>query len=313
MCILCFQILYFALLVNGMFQVSEASCTADFLGIYQRFNTSIYDSYYCCNVCGGLLVWQVNNVTAAAHVDATIGRLISDSTANFNSVSMILSVRRNEETCIDSVLIVSQTESNYAPNVTCTGNSQCRVSYSSSIEYTPESMSSGRTQMEQILDQNDIVYPNNSCATQILICQTNDMVLKWTREEIFVAGYTEADSPGVYNFSVHPLDSSIVQSLTAVLEMSANNIISVIIWTDFDSVGSFNVSCSSTMDKTTLLVNQPTFTTDDNSDAAVASTQAYSTQQSLDSNNTLTSAGRRVSLSPSKLIYIISYNYTSIL
>ncbi len=305
MCTLCFQILYFALLVNGMFQVSEASCTADCLGMHQRFNTAIYDSYYCCNVCGGQLVWHVNNVTAAIHVNGIIGQLISHNTSNFNSVSMILSVRSNEETCIDSVLIVSQTESNYAPEVTCTGNSQCRVSYSSCIEYTPVSMSSGRTQMEQILDQNDIVYPNNRCATQILICKTNDMVLKWTKEEIFVAGYTEADSPGVYKFRLHPLNSSIVQSLTAVLETSANNIISVIIWTDFDSVGSFNVSCSSTMDKTIALVNQPTFTTADNSDATLASTQAYSTQQSLDSNNTLTSAGRSVSLSPSKLIYII--------
>ncbi len=305
--------MYFALLVNGMFQVSEASCTADFLGINQRFNTSIYDSYYCCNVCGGYLVWHVSNITVASHGNTTIGELISQKISNIGYVSMILSVRSNEETCIDSVLIVSQTESNYAPEVTCTGNSQCRVPYSSSIEYTPVSMSSGRTQMEQILDQNDIVYPNNSCATQILICQTNDMVLKWTREEMFVAGYTEADSPGVYNFSVHPLNSSIVQSLTVVLETSANNIISVIIWTDFDSVGSFNVSCSSTMNKTTVLVNQPTFTTADNSDATLASTQAYSTQQSLDSNNTLTSAGRRVSLSPSKLIYIISYNYTSII
>ncbi len=60
--------------------------------------------------------------------------------------------------------------------------------------------------------------------------------------------------------------------------MSVNNIISVIIWTDFDSVGSFNVSCSSTMNKTTVLVNQPNFTTADNSDATPASTQAYSTQ-----------------------------------
>ncbi len=254
-------------------------------------------------------MWHVNDDLIASHVNGTIGELISKHISNISYVSMILSVRSNEETCTDSVLIVSQIESNYAPEVTCTGNFQCRVSYSSSIEYTPVSMSSGRTQMEQILDQNDIVYPNNSCATQILICQTNDMVLKWTREEIFVAGFTEADSPGVYNFSVHRLDSSIVQSLTVVLEMSVNNIISVIIWTDFDSVGSFNVSCSSTMNKTTLLVNQPTFTTDDNSDAAVASTQAYSTQQSLDSNNTLTSAGRRVSLSPSNLIYIILQLY----
>ncbi len=120
MYILCFQILYFAILVNGMFQVSEASCTADFIGIHQRFNTSIYDSYYCCNVCGGYLVWHVSNITVAAHVDTMIGELISPNISNIGYVSMILSVRSNEETCTDSVLIVSQTESHYKPRVTCT-------------------------------------------------------------------------------------------------------------------------------------------------------------------------------------------------
>ncbi len=257
-------------------------------------------------------MWQVNNVTAASHVKGIIGELISQNISNIGYVSMILSVRSNEETCIESVLIVSQTESNYAPEVTCTGNAQCRVSYSSSIEYTPVSMSSGRTQMEQRLDQNDIVYPHNSCAIQILVCQSIDTVPMWTRDNMSVATFNEVDLPGKHQATIHPPISSVLQSLTVVLKTSANNIISVIIWTDFDSVGSFNVSCSSTMNKTTLLVNQPTFTTADNSDAAVASTQAYSiqhtstqaysTQQSLDSNNTLTSAGRRVSLSPSKLI-----------
>ncbi len=269
-------------------------------------------------------MWHANDVPIASHENGMNDKLISRNKSNIGYVSMILSVRRNKETCIDSVLIISQTESNYKPRVICTtenNNSRCLVSYNSSMEYRPVFKSSGCTQMEQLLDQNDIVYPNNSCATQILVCQSIDTVQMWTRDNMPVATFNEVDLPGKHNATIHPSISSVVQSLTAVLETSENNIISVIIWTDFDSVGSFNVSCSSTMDKTTLLVNQPTFTTADNSDAIRnlistqscstqhTSSQAYSTQQFFDSNNTSTFAGRSVSLSPSKLIYIISCNY----
>ena len=191
---------------------------------------------------------------------------------NDSYCAILLSVfRNNNSVCMDSVLIVTTTRSNFDSEVTCQDDdSQHTASNITSANTLPE-MTSTDVKLMHVVNQTDLVAPSKNFTTHILTCRSYSNIL-WEINGNNVISFNENDVIGAHNFSLYHLNLSEVEWEAVIVHKEAPKIVSVMIWTDFDSVGSFRVTCRSRMDEATIAFNPHT-----THSPTLTSTEVYST------------------------------------
>ncbi len=243
-----------------LLHINEATDSADFLARLQRIDSTSYDFYYCCNICGGHLLWRVDSEDVGSYSTGTTPgsaiRQTSNTNSNIKYVSMILSVQ-NETTgdCIDSVLIATNTDSDWRPDVVCRGaHGQITVTYRNE-RYVSESRRADGAAISEVISL------NTTCETQIIVCHSNDTVLSWSRNNRTITSFNESTIRGNFRFDVPPVRVGDEMYQALLLGVDSETLFSALFWTNFRSVESFNITCSSRMGSgPSLPINLPTTT-----------------------------------------------------
>ena len=234
---------------------------AEFLAVTRRnISSEYYDLYYCCNVCGGGILWIVDDEDAAIHRmtsspgDVDFYRYPADP-ATLRYASVVLSRRVNDnggQVCLDSVLVVTQTEplSERRPEVRCTGGPYQQTVIYPDEPRDPVMINNGSVALEHLVDQSNIVAPGSNFTTQILGCRSSGIPQTWEKSERVEAAYnTINSSPGAKVSETYTSNSSIVRVATVLLERQTNGpsdeVYSMFLWTDIVSSSPATVTCVS--------------------------------------------------------------------
>ena len=118
-------------------------------------------------------------------------------------------------------------------------------------------MTSTDVKLMHVVNQTDLVAPSKNFTTHILTCRSCSNIL-WEINGNSVTSFNENDEIGARNFSLYHLNLSKVEWEAVIVHKEAPKIVSVMIWIDFDSVGTFRVTCRSRMDEAIIAFNPHT-------------------------------------------------------
>ncbi len=224
-----------------MLHINEAQESANFLSIAQRYDEAIYDSYYCCNICGGFLSWIIDNedvgVFQPGAREGTVSRVISN---DITYVALLLAKQnRTGMICVDSVLIATQTNRSWRPTVICQGlNTQVIIDSrheENGVPYLNEGESNAMTSL------------NTSCNTQIIVCRRNDTVLSWSRDDVHIISLNRSDimMTNSHEFEVPSRAYQNVSYKALLLGGNGESLVSALFWVDFHLSGNLYITCDS--------------------------------------------------------------------
>ncbi len=243
----------------ALFNMSGAG-GAQFLGIQRRFrDSSYYDSYYCCNICGGDLLWVFDDFHILLHrlSQSNVGDVevqAVNSSSRFSS--MILSHRvKGSEACIDAVIIATQTNPEWRPRVICRSRHQQHiVEYDSSlIDPIYEDHNSYVALTYSIMQPNIVPARTDTFITHFLVCRSFDNHITWTFNRSSVVVFNGRAEPGSKQFELYPEDSTTALYEAIVLEKTPNGITSVLVATILEPWHLYlhgKISCSNSLDQT---------------------------------------------------------------
>ena len=232
---------------------------AQFLGIQRRFrDSSYYDSYYCCNICGGDLLWLFDGTGILLHSvsQSNVGDVevqAVNSSSRFSS--MILSHRGNgSEACIDAVIMATQTNPEWRPRVICRSRHQQHiVEYDSSlIDPIYEDHNSYVALTYSIMQPNIVPARTDPFITHFLVCRSIDNHITWTFNGSSVV-FNGKSKPGSKGLKLYPEDPTTALYEAIVLDKTSNEITSVFVGTILEPRHLYlrgNISCSSSLDQT---------------------------------------------------------------
>ncbi len=232
---------------------------AQFLGIKRRFrDSSYYDSYYCCNICGGDLLWVFDDTDVLLHrlSQSNVGDVkvqAVNSSSRFSS--MILSHRGNgSEACIDAVIMATQTNPKWRPRVICRSlHQQHIVEYdNSSIDPIYEEHNSYVALTYSLYQSNIVPTRTDTFITHFLVCRSFDNHITWAYNGS-VEVFNGRAKPGSKGFKLYPEDSTTALYEAIVLEKTPNEITSVLVGTILEPWHLYldgNISCSNSRDQT---------------------------------------------------------------
>ncbi len=242
----------------ALFNMSGAG-GAQFLGIQRRFrDSSYYDSYYCCNICGGHLLWVFDGTDILLHwlSQSNVGNVevqAVNSSSRFSS--MILSHRGSgSEACIDVVIIATQTNPEWRPRVICHSLYQDHiVEYDSSlIDPIYEDHNSSVALTYSIMQPNIVPARTDTFITHFLVCRSFDDHITWTFNGSSVI-FNGRAKPGSNGLKLYPEDSTTALFEAIVLEKTPNGITSVLVATILEPWHLYlhgKISCSNSLDQT---------------------------------------------------------------
>ncbi len=210
---------------------------ARFLGIQRRFrDSSYYDSYYCCNICGGNLLWLFDGTDILLHSvsQSNVGDVevqAVNSSSRFSS--MILSHRGNgSEACIDAVIMATQTNPEWRPRVICRSLHQEHiVEYDNSlIDPIYEDHNGSVALTYSIMQPNIVPARTDPFITHFLVCRSIDNHIIWIFNSSTVV-FNGRSKPGSKGLKLYPEDSTTSLYEAIVLEKTPNEITSVLVGT----------------------------------------------------------------------------------
>ena len=172
-----------------------------------RFNSSYYDSYYCSNTCG-VIQWIVDGTDVATHRvhdtvvgDVTVVPFPGDNTT-IRYTSMISSrySNNNSDICMDSVLIVTQSEAESPlqkrPQVKCNGGMEDPIPYTDEIYNDQVQVNNGTVILNLPVNKLDLVFPGNNFVTKIYLCITTGNSLSWLNDSEFIIAFNQFNFVG---------------------------------------------------------------------------------------------------------------------
>ena len=118
-------------------------------------------------------------------------------------------------------------------------------------------MTSTDVKLMHVVNQTDLVAPSKNFTTHILTCRSCSNIL-WEINGNSVTSFNENDEIGACNFSLYHLNLSKVEWEAVIEHKEAPKIVSVMMWTGYDSVGIFRGACRSRMDEATIAFNPHT-------------------------------------------------------
>ena len=229
-------------------------------------NSNRVDGFYCCNSCGGSILWMVNGVIVAANnhteeVGSVDFLTRSDDPTVLNYASIILSKHSNDsEICMDVVLIITHILEEDLPRVACVGTRDAEdfdvVEYPSSLSDTP-SIKNGSVEVQLSVNQLNIVVPGSNSVTQILTCNSNETRQSWFIDKYSVAGFNGNDIAGRHEFELHPDDSTVAVREAILLVKRPEEISSVLIITTFNYTTPLKVTCVSNSNYISITLQKP--------------------------------------------------------
>jgi len=160
-------------------------------------------------------VWLVDGNVELVHFASSsrVGSVESRPDTNTSSryTSSVLSLRNTgNEICMDVVLIATQTQPDWRPDVRCrSSNEQHVIEYGVSMTAPLPEIHNRSVTLRHSIDEYDIVsVGNNYTTTQILVCRSSSGRASWLRQRSFLTTFNGGNTPG--NSVYVSMDSSTV-------------------------------------------------------------------------------------------------------
>jgi len=232
----------------------------------KRFNdSSTYDSYYCCNICGDFVKWVFDNKSIVKHLasESNVGSVksIPSSVEDIRYKSMIISLRQyNSGACMDVVMIATQSNSTWRPQVICNSSiDQHVVEYdeekSDPFNFKPETRD---TLIGKIaLGPTKIVAHRDDIFTGAIMCHSSQGIIFWRLNGNFLVGFNVVNIPGDSDFRLQPEDSSVALWQAIVLDRNSQGITSLVFGNGNSNSGNINVSCHNRVDDIVFKLSSP--------------------------------------------------------
>lgn len=230
----------------------------EFLKIVPRFNGSVYDHYYCCNVHGTVSTWHVNGIYAGGFSSTDLAGMVfhtsNDNGTALNVTAILLSSQAMNDTFVlDTVLIVSTPSlRSLQPSVQCRNDTTPQNNSNEPKDITKDLKGSdesedGNVALEYVLVGNNVITSNSSIDSRFVQCKTRGNTLTWTVNGQFAGGFFYTDKVG--RSAVNRVDgiaSQISILLTRRLSDQHNTfeLTSVLILSDTRSSSNIVVQCS---------------------------------------------------------------------
>ena len=240
-----------------------SALNVQFLKSVSRFTSPITDYYFCCNVKGLTLIWEVNGFGLGGFEEGQTAMVHSSSKGNFNYIATLLSSRLESQGqfTFDSVLIVSLPDNSSTLNVTCRSDS---ASESTSNHDEPQEKYN-----EPLRNHSHIIYLERiftgiivhnyelentsiSASTSIFVCGVQNLFQTWqaSRQPY---GFDVDDRVGL-NRDILSSDGATVNEQAIYLAKQPYEIVTVFLVTNHSNV---TVRCASGAEERQLSMQIP--------------------------------------------------------
>ena len=269
------KMLYSFLLLIFTF-ISTTSCSVEvkyLKGVPRLNNPNYTDYYFCCNIVGTALLWEVNESKLGEYTSGNISEVLFGQISNFNYTATLLSStpKTNGQFTFDSVLIVSLLGSSNL-DVTCWNGLVARSS-TRNIDngFGVENMYYNSSVAEDYVLTDNIVKADNVSQTSIFVCGVQNSLMYW-RTSAGTIAFGSFDGIGEHRQILEQRAVTVKQQ-AIVIAHEPYQIVSVLFVTDTSEV---TVTCGYSRNEVEL-TSRPISLTTPSEDTTVPETSSSTT------------------------------------